>query len=208
MYITEIAQSRTWGIFIWDTAYIPLWFNKVWPSTVTHWSIRSYFIKSQWICVPLYKNASHTGLRNLCIMQDKGLSQVCRLDRNSNERWVDCQGLIMIHRWTVRSVVEVYMGFGIITKLQMLPKVSDFLCFLYCWMCSLYSSRKYVYFCLALSLNLILWLFHTRTRSVWVSRRYRSHAACELHTLPISRRWGKRLGFCTFCWSRQQLWLK
>ena len=56
--------------------------------------------------------------------------------------------------------------------------------------------------------NLPLWSFHTRTRSVWVNRRYRSHAACELHTLPISRRWGKRSGFCTFCWSRRQLWLK
>ena len=53
-----------------------------------------------------------------------------------------------------------------------------------------------------------LWSFHTRRCSVWVNRRQQSDAACVLHTLPISRRWGKRSSFCTFCWSSWQLWLK
>ena len=75
---------------------------------------------------------------------------------------------------------------------------------------ALYSHRttSKLYWWQASILSTELWSFHTRTRSVWVNRRYQSHAACELHTLPISRRWGKRSGFYTFCWSRRQLWLK
>ena len=59
------------------------------------------------------------------------------------------------------------------------------------------------------SCNTVLWSFHTRRRSVWVNRCHQSNAACNLHVLPILNRcWGKRLGFCTFCWNRQQLYCK
>ena len=35
---TEIVQSHTWDIFVWDTTY----------SIVTQWSVRSYLIESRW----------------------------------------------------------------------------------------------------------------------------------------------------------------
>ena len=42
------------------------------------------------------------------------------------------------------------------------------------------------------------WLFHTRKCSVWVNRRQQSDVACDVHTLPISRRWGETLEFLHF----------
>ena len=55
---TEIAQSRTWGIFIRNTAYF----------TVIQWSMTLpclRFIESHGVCHIPYENASCTGLHNL-----------------------------------------------------------------------------------------------------------------------------------------------
>ena len=56
---TEIAQSRTSGIFIRDTAYF----------TVIQWSIRSYFISSEWNILytpyPVWKCLTHGTVQSL-----------------------------------------------------------------------------------------------------------------------------------------------
>ena len=45
-FIREVADSRTWGIFIWDTTYF----------IAIQWSIRSSFIESQWnMPYPIWK---------------------------------------------------------------------------------------------------------------------------------------------------------
>ena len=73
-WCTKIAQSRTRGIFIWDSAY----------SIVTQWSIRSYFTKSQcnmpypvWKCL-MYGTAQSI-YKSLCLFWLNVATHACIL---------------------------------------------------------------------------------------------------------------------------------
>ena len=75
-------------------------------------------------------------------------------------------------------------------------KVKKYFCEIWFQNVVFFMRRDFI--TLHVSWSVHLWSFHTRKRSVWVNRRYLSHAACELHTLPISRRFRETLGFLHF----------
>ena len=81
----EVAHSHTWGIFIRDTAYF----------IVIQWSIRSYFIESQWnMPYPVWKCFSYGSLQPPYYVNPNSTNAIYDIGS-----WVQILGLTPLFCW-------------------------------------------------------------------------------------------------------------